>query len=126
MLQPFDQTQFYPKGGFSGYMAAEGRIFIPRSCIAMQKCKLHFFFHGCDVTDTYDIFTNYSGYNEWAFLNNIVVVYPKMSATKLRHEPSQMRSGCFDGYGQTGRDYNLKTGPQMQTVANMIARLVGL
>jgi hypothetical protein len=68
----------------------------------------------------YDVFTKYAGFNEWAMRNNFVVLYPKMGT---RGPTAQMRSGCFDGYGQTGRDYDLRSGAQMETVANMIRAL---
>jgi hypothetical protein len=97
MLQPFDQTKYFPSNGFSGYLADEGKIFIPKSCVAVGsasgsagragnagsagvvgggeegviQCKLHFFFHGCDVTDSYDVFTNYTGLVSFAHHNHL-------------------------------------------------------
>ena len=52
----------------------------------------------CGVTPTYPVFTQYAGFNEWAALNRMVIVYPKMSAKV--GPTSQLKSGCFDGYGK--------------------------
>lgn len=135
-LQTFDQKQFFA-GKNGGYLAHEAEIFIPKECLvaedlegrpspssslAVPPCKLHLFFHGCGVTPSYPVFSQYAGFNEWAANNKIVVVYPKMST---KGPTPQLKSGCFDGYGQTGDDYDLKSGPQMKTIANMIASLLG-
>lgn len=135
-LQTFDQKQFFA-GENGGYLAHEAEIFIPKECLvaedlegrpspssslAVPPCKLHLFFHGCGVTPSYPVFSQYAGFNEWAANNKIVVVYPKMST---KGPTPQLKSGCFDGYGQTGDDYDLKSGPQMKTIANMIASLLG-
>lgn len=66
---------------------------------------------------SYDVFTKFAGFNEWAFANNFVVVYPRMST---RGTATQMRSGCFDGYGQTGRDYAQRTAPQLRAIHRML------
>jgi hypothetical protein len=74
------------------------------------------------VVDTFDVFSKYSGFNEWAMANRFVVVYPKMGT---RGNISQMHSGCWDGYGDTGPSYALRSGPQMKAVAAMIHGLGG-
>ena len=56
------------------------------------------------------------------FSNRIVVLYPKMST---RGRTPQLKSGCFDGYGQTGADYDLKSGPQMAAMVAMVFSLLG-
>jgi poly(3-hydroxybutyrate) depolymerase len=71
---------------------------VPPACEpAGSKCKLHVFLHGCGVSFSYDVFTKYSGFNEWAMRNNIIILYPKMGTSG---PTSQLKSGCFDGYGQ--------------------------
>lgn len=37
----------------------------------------------------------------------------------------QQQAGCWDGYGQTGRDYDLKSGLQMQTLARIASHFAG-
>jgi hypothetical protein len=68
----------------------------------------------------YDVFTKYVGFHEWALRNNFAVLCPKLDT---RGPTAQMRSGCFDGYGQGGRDYDLQSGARIETVANMIRAL---
>lgn len=97
LLKPFNQRPYLPSHP-SSYLADEGRIFVPPTCIAKgSNCKLHIFLHGCGVTYSYDVFTKYSGFNEWAVRNKIIILYPKMSTSG---PTSQLKSGCFDGYGQ--------------------------
>jgi hypothetical protein len=43
----------------------------------------------------------------------------------VSHTTGQQRSGCYDGYGQTGADYALSAGSQMGTVRRMIAGFGG-
>ena len=39
---------------------------------------------------------------------------------------SQQRSGCYDGYGQTGADYALGSGLQMSTIRRMILTFMSM
>ena len=126
-MRDFDQTLYFPgassntSGGSSTLMASSGKVFVPPACVEPgASCRAHFFFHGCDVVDTFDVFSEYSGFNEWAMQNRFVIVYPKMGTNgKIQ----QMKDGCWDGYGDTGRDYDLRSGPQMATIASMIKGL---
>ena len=57
-----------------------GEVFVPEGCeLAGSGCKLHVFLHGCGVTPTFPVFTEYAGFNEWAVKNKIIVLYPKMN-----------------------------------------------
>eukprot|EP00041_Stephanoeca_diplocostata_P009827 m.153460 g.153460 ORF g.153460 m.153460 type:complete len:377 (+) comp17915_c0_seq2:51-1181(+) len=122
-LHAFTQDPYVPPGPNKELFATTGRIFVPPSCQkATAMCTLHVFLHGCGVASTYDVFTKYGGFNEWAYNNNLVVLYPQMASNK--GNTSQERSGCFDGYGQTGKDYALKSGHQMTAIINMVRALV--
>eukprot|EP00039_Didymoeca_costata_P004336 m.72698 g.72698 ORF g.72698 m.72698 type:complete len:363 (-) comp12349_c0_seq3:197-1285(-) len=127
-MVPFKQKKFFPKDGRDPFLADDGMIFIPPSCqdknsseLATQKCKVHLFLHGCGVTFSYSVFSTYGGFNEWAYKNDMIVFYPKMST---RGNTKQLKSGCFDGYGQTGVDYDLRTSSQMTTIVNIVNHLV--
>jgi len=121
-LRPFDQRPYFPGDGRDPLLDEEGLLFVPRSCETERGCRLHVFLHGCGVSPTYPVFTKYAGFNEWAVKNRIVVMYPKMST---RGKISQEHSGCYDGYGQTGSDYDVKSGSQMETIAKMVLALQG-
>jgi len=125
-LIPFNQTNYFPLDGRDPLLDDEGLIFVPPSCNSYAErvpCKLHVFLHGCDVELTYPVFSKYGGFNEWAALNRIIVLYPKMSTNGNTQE---QKRGCYDSYGQTGHDYDLKSGAQMQTIHNMVMALLSL
>eukprot|EP00040_Diaphanoeca_grandis_P012459 m.63123 g.63123 ORF g.63123 m.63123 type:complete len:378 (+) comp23243_c0_seq1:36-1169(+) len=126
-MKPFNQTKYFPTDGRDPLLDNQGSIFIPTSCTAAaleasgaDACKLHLFLHGCGVSFSFTVFSQYTGFNEWAERNRLIVLYPKMAT---RGDTSQEHSGCWDGYGQTGHDYDLKTSSQMETIVNMIADL---
>ena len=134
-LRPFDQRPFFPAGGIDPLLDDHGLFYAPSECtggparmVALANCAVHVFLHGCGVDEAwnnqtnFEVYAAYSGFNNWAARNRIVVVYPKMS-TRGRYD--QQRSGCWDGYGQTGQTYDLKAGPQMQTLARIAAHFGG-
>ena len=68
----------------------------------------------------------YSGYNQWADANDIVVLYPQAGGFPVRGwttDATQLMEGCFDGYGQTGPDYSTARGPQLAQIAKMVKAL---
>lgn len=84
-LYSFDQNSYIPDGPNKELFAAEGRVFVPPSCLHKDGvgCALHVFLHGCGVASTYDVFTKYGGFNEWAYNNHIVVLYPQVRGSNL-------------------------------------------
>jgi len=130
MLRPFDQRpHLVHTPGRPSYLANEGRVFVPPGCESPGSgCKLHVFLHGCGVTDgtasdgEFDTFSKYGGFNEWAVRNKIVVLYPLVGTDG---PTAQLKSGCFDGYGQTGPDYDIRTAPQIVAIKSMIDALTG-
>jgi len=123
LLQPFNQRLYFPADSQDPLLADEGLLFVPEGCTGYDSppCKLHVYLHGCFVQLNYHVYTTFGGFNEWAARNNIIVLYPKMS---WHGQTLQQKLGCFDGYGQTGRDYALRAGAQMETVHNMVAGLL--
>jgi hypothetical protein len=104
----FDQKQF---SGFG--MGDEGFLYVPPSCDQGAACRIHVVFHGCrqtpqDIGDQYYIDT---GYNRWADTNDILVLYPQVAAD-LPTNPEH----CWDWWGYTGLQFNVKAGPQMSAV----------
>ena len=120
-MRDFNQSIY---AGERALMASTGKVFVPPACSKRgAACNVHMFFHGCDVTDTFDVFSEYGGFNEWAINNRFVIVYPKMGTNDRSNK--QMHSGCWDGYGDTGPDYDLRSGPQMRAVEAMIRGMRG-
>jgi hypothetical protein len=97
--------------------------YVPKACLKAAgetPCKMHLYHHGCGGpwgSVFYEGVSHHAGFNEWAEVNNIVVIYPVMTSWGTT---GQTKEGCWDGYGQTGLDYTLKSGAQIQVVYNMI------
>jgi len=124
----FDQSAFTNGDPSAISLADAGYLYIPDGCQnhtdgAAKPCKLHIVFHGCSQT-TDDIgqdFVLYTGYNNWAESNNIVVLYPQAAHSTLLGNPN----GCFDWWGYTTSSYAWKNGPQMAAVNGMMDALLG-
>jgi poly(3-hydroxybutyrate) depolymerase len=123
------QVLNYSQADFGGKeigLAPTGYLFVPAECAAGQTCGLHVAFHGCQMS--YDFigldYVNDAGYNRWADTNNLIVLYPQTVATKelSLYNPK----GCWDWWGFTdSKTYDLRDGPQMKAVWNMMNRVMG-
>jgi len=114
-LLAFDQKPF---GGLA--LGGEGFLYVPRSCDQGAACRIHVVFHGCRQTPE-DIGNQYytdTGYNRWADTNNILVLYPQAAADF----PDNPRH-CWDWWGYTGLQFNVKAAPQMSAVNRMMEHL---
>ena len=103
-------------------MAKIGYVYVPSSC-KTTVCRVHVAFHGCLMfaENIGTKFVEYSGLNDWAENNQIVVIYPQLT-TELIKNPN----GCWDFWGYTGSDFALKTGKQMTIVNNMATKVPGV
>lgn len=129
-LLSFDQKAFDPDPARHG-LAARGYVFIPDACAGGAPCRLHVAFHGCrqNAETVGDAFYRNAGYNPWAAANNIVVLYPQAAAVRNRFLgislPWPNPLGCWDWWGFTGPEFDLKSGAQIAAVSAMIDRLAG-
>lgn len=114
-LLPFDQKPF---GGLA--MGDQGFLYVPRSCDQGATCRVHVVFHGCLQTpqDVGDQYYTDTGYNRWADTNNILILYLQ-AAANIPVNPKH----CWDWWGYTGSQFNVKTAPQMSAVKGMMDRL---
>jgi hypothetical protein len=114
-LIAFDQKAF---GGIG--MGDKGFLYAPHSCDQGATCRIHVVFHGCRQTpqDIGDQFYTDTGYNRWADTNNILVLYPQVSPDL----PSNSQH-CWDWWGYTGLQFNVKVAPQMSAVKSMIDKI---
>lgn len=114
----FDQSRY---GGSGALMAAKGYAYVPASCrAAAAKCAVHVVFHGCKQSaDTIgsDAIYGRLGYNRWADTNGIVVLYPQVDASLVNP------MGCWDWWGYSALNFQLRHGPQIDAVHQMVARL---
>lgn len=122
--QLFNQAPFVGDTSRTG-MAKTGYIYVPEACEGgKQTCRIHVAFHGCKMASNLigDHFAVHAGYNRWADVNNIVVLYPQIDgAAKQSSNPK----ACWDWFGYTGYDFARKGGFQMTAVRKMIGALAG-
>jgi len=114
-------------------MADTGYVYIPADCEAMQPCRVHIAFHGCQQSaeQVQDAFYRFAGYNEWADANRLIVLYPQTVASypALPSLPANPQ-GCWDWWGyndffDSQGKYATKEGLQIAAVRRMLDRLAG-
>jgi poly(3-hydroxybutyrate) depolymerase len=122
-LHYFDQTPFDGNAsnarGLVG-LGPSGLVYVPKACAANRtSCALHLFLHGCSNPFLMThLEARALSVNRWAEANNIVVVFP--------HKESGEAGSCWDGYGDSGPDYDTRSGPQMLAIKNMIEAISGI
>ena len=118
----FDQGEFIADPA-SHSMNSTGYAFVPGSCDEGATCRVHVAFHGCrqQTNRIGDRFYRFSGYNEWAEANKLIVLYPQATNSDL--PPVYNPRGCWDWWGYDDPDYAKKGGRQMKAVKAMIDRL---
>lgn len=120
-LLPFDQRPFIPSALSS--IGDTGYIYVPTAC-QTQSCHLHISLHGCEQTlgQVGPLYAQYTGFNEWAEANRIIVLYPYVQVSKsVPTNPN----GCWDWWGYTNPLYGVKQGVQMKFIENLITRVSG-
>jgi hypothetical protein len=113
-LLTVDLGGYFPSGSD---VADQGFAYVPDSCKESSgNCRLHVAFHGCvqGVEFIEDRFVTLAGLNEWAETNRIVVVYPQVEKSLFNPK------GCWDWWGYTGDDYDLRSGKQVSGIAAII------
>ena len=98
-------------------VATSGYLYVPESCRGnARECGLHIVFHGCVQGAEFldDRFAMQAGFNEWAESNNLIIAYPQVEKSLFNPK------GCWDWWGYTGDDYDLRSGNQVAGVAALI------
>jgi poly(3-hydroxybutyrate) depolymerase len=122
----FNQREFTSNLG----MADTGWVYVPATCAADAKCKLHVAFHGC--TQNYatigDKFVKNTGYTRWADTNNIIVLFPQARAdtnsyATVASGTQSNPNACWDTVGFYGFNYAQKGGVQLSAIKAMVDRL---
>ncbi|MBP2302970.1 extracellular catalytic domain type 2 short-chain-length polyhydroxyalkanoate depolymerase [Azospirillum picis] len=120
----FDQRPFIGDPSRSG-MAKSGYVYVPEACEGgRQTCRIHVAFHGCRMASSIigDRYAVHAGYNRWADVNGIVVLYPQIDGDA---KPGSNPRACWDWFGYTGYDFARRSGIQMTAVRRMIGALAG-
>ncbi len=120
-LLSFDQGR-YKTGGMLASLEDDGWLYLPKECAAGSACRIHVAFHGCLQGSGFigDTFARDSGYNRWADVNRIVVLYPQAAKSLVWPLNPQ---GCWDWWGYSGADYATRNGLQLSAVHRMLKAL---
>ncbi len=136
----FDQTEFAPaRAAAANGLWDTGYLYVPKVCEpgAAQPCRLQVVLHGCkqSAEELSNVFITRIGVNEWADVNNIIVLYPQAHATTPAELPPNLladallyanREGCWNWWGYAGdTPYLTKKGVQVDAIWKMIRRLAG-
>ena len=111
------ETDFSAYFGSGSHVADSGYMYVPDACRGdARDCGLHIAFHGCVQGAEFieGRFAVQSGFNEWAESNKLVVVYPQVEKSLFNPK------GCWDWWGYTDDDYDLRAGKQVAGVASLI------
>ena len=120
VLSRFDQRELAPEGAAG--LADSGFVYTPKAC-ADAACGALVVFHGCQQNQEAvgEAFVREAGFNRWADVHRVVVVYPQTQSSYVPLNPK----ACWDWWGYGGADYDLKTGGQIRFVAAVLDRLAG-
>lgn len=130
-VRPFDQREF---ASAATGLDDVGFVYVPKACAspgpgegatpAAGDCAVHVVFHGCQQGARAvgpDVYGSV-GYNRWADTNRLIVLYPQVAASQLFPPNPQ---GCWDWWGYTGPDFQVRSGAQLAAVKAMVDRLTG-
>lgn len=119
-LRRFDQDAYLREGG-DAQLASEGFLYVPAACAAGQACGVLVAFHGCEqnADKVGEAFVRDAGFNRWADVHGVVVLYPQARSSYLPLNPK----ACWDWWGYTGPDYDTRRGAQLRWLAAAMAAL---
>ncbi|WP_159978645.1 MULTISPECIES: PHB depolymerase family esterase [unclassified Novosphingobium] len=119
----FDQSPFRaPLSSFDD----TGYLYVPARCRdAAAHCPVHIVFHGCEqgAGTVGDAVYRQLGYNEWAEIYGLVMLYPQVAKSQLM---PMNPNGCWDWWGYDGKGpgtFLTRYGTQLSAVNAMVAEL---
>lgn len=122
----FDQSAFTSNAG----MAPTGWVYVPTSCAAGGRCKVHVALHGCQqsVAAIGDKFVKDTGYTRWADTNRIVVLFPQTAGEQARRIGAASgtqadANGCWDRAGDDRSLSAQRAGRQQLAIKAMVDHL---
>lgn len=121
-LRTFDQDALRPDGA-DAFMAKTGYVYLPPTCLAGKPCGVVVAFHGCkqNAEAVGESFVKDAGFNRWADVYNVAVLYPQTRASFAPLNPQ----ACWDWWGYSGADYDSRHGVQLRWLVNAV-RALGL
>jgi poly(3-hydroxybutyrate) depolymerase len=127
-VQAFDQREFTAGVEPASIgLADTGYVYVPAAC-KTETCRVHVVFHGCKqyAGTVGDAVYKHGGYNKWADLNNLIVLYPQTVPVLTGPVGPPNPDGCWDWWGFTNdqeQDFARKTGHQIAATKRMLDRL---
>jgi len=111
VLRRFGQAA-YAAADADPLMADEGYLYLPQACAAGEPCGLLVAYHGCqqDAAKIGEAFVRDAGFNRWADVHQVAVLYPQARSSYLPLNPK----ACWDWWGYTGPDYDTRRGAQLR------------
>nr|MBP6626430.1 hypothetical protein [Arenimonas sp.] len=119
-LRQFNQNAYRDEGQ-DALLAEVGYLYLPKACAAGERCGLLVVFHGCgqNADKVGEAFVRDAGYNRWADVHRLAVLYPQTRSSYLPLNPK----ACWDWWGYTGPDYDTRRGVQQRWLAAAMAAL---
>lgn len=119
-LRRFDQNAYKPEGA-DAFLADEGYVYLPPSCLAGKPCGLLVAFHGCkqNAMAVGEAFVKDAGFNRWADAYGVAVLYPQTRASMAPLNPQ----ACWDWWGYSGAGYDTRQGVQLRWLVRAVEAL---
>jgi predicted esterase len=119
-LLAFGQDAYVPEGE-DAQLGETGYVYVPDACQAGASCGVLVVFHGCEqqADQIGDVFARTAGFNRWADVHRVAVLYPQVRSSYLPLNPR----ACWDWWGYTGPDYDTRRGVQQRWLAAAMAAL---
>jgi poly(3-hydroxybutyrate) depolymerase len=107
--------------GEDAQLADRGHLYLPPACQAGEPCGVLVVFHGCqqNADAIGDVFARSAGFNRWADVHRVAVLYPQTRSSYLPLNPK----ACWDWWGYSGPDYDTRRGVQQRWLAAAMAAL---
>lgn len=118
-LRSFDQN-ILRTGGKDAFLADQGYVYLPQACLKGRSCGVLVALHGClqDSSSVGEAFVRDGGFNRWADVYNVAVLYPQTRAGV----PTNPKA-CWDWFGYSGADYATRDGVQLRWLTQALAAL---
>ncbi len=119
-LVAFDQDGYQPDGE-DALLSDRGLLYLPPACLAGEPCGVLVVFHGCqqNADAVGDVFARSAGFNRWADVHRVAVMYPQTRSSFLPLNPK----ACWDWWGYSGPDHDTRRGVQQRWLAAAMAAL---
>lgn len=120
-LRRFEQTALEPAAAHA-FLADSGMVYLPPACVGGKRCGVLVALHGCqqNIDSVGEAFVKDAGFNRWADAYDVAVLYPQVRSGVAANPKS-----CWDWFGYSGSNYDLRDGVQLRWLVAAVAALQG-